>query len=196
MIRTYLHAGIAVLLAVGGAPCLAQGASAPAPVAAPAPDPANLALAREIIIIAYPPESRQAMFARVSNAMITQMRDAVRPERGSSSDAELQKIFDRYVERVRLLSNESTRDGTPEIFEAFARAYARQFTHDELVQIKAFVSTPAGARYVQRASDLIADPDVAEANRAYMAQALRNLEPLIAELRRETEAYSSRQRRR
>jgi hypothetical protein len=194
MRRLLATAGV-LLAALSAVPCAAQSA-APAPSAATDPDPANLPLAREIVTIAYPPENRRAMFARVSDAMISQVRGAILPETPSSWDAELQQIFERYVERVRAVSNEATSDGAPAIFEAFARAYARQFTRDDLLQIRAFVSTPAGAKYVQRASELLTDPDVAEANRAYMARTFRELEPVMAQLRRETEAYLARRRRR
>jgi len=194
MRRLLATAGV-LLAALSAVPCAAQSA-APARSAATDPDPANLTLAREIVTIAYPPESRRAMFVRVSDAIIAQVRGAILPETPSSWDAELQQIFERYVERVRAVSNEATSDGAPELFEAFARAYARQFTRDELLQIKAFVSTPAGAKYVQRASELLTDPDVAQANAVYMARTIRELEPVMDQLRREMEAYLARRRRR
>jgi hypothetical protein len=188
-----LPATIGILLAAGLSVPYAAQSIAPAPVAAPDPDLANLALAREVIALAFPPESRHAMMTRMSDAMITQMRGALFPPTGNPSDPGLQQIFDRYVERVRALTYQSTSDGAPAMFDAFARAYARQFTHDDLLQIRAFLSTPAGARYLQRSSEMLSDPDVAEANRAYMESTFRALQPLIEDLRRETQAYLTRQ---
>jgi hypothetical protein len=185
-----------LLAAVGAVPCAAQSDS-PVPAApAAAPDPANLAIAREIIVIAYPPESRQAMFARLSEAMTAQARDAMLATVGGTLDAEMQRLLARYLERINAVSAQRNRDGAPRLFDAFARAYARQFSHEDLVQIRAFVGTPAGAHFLQRSADLLSDPDVAEANRAYMTDAFRDMQPLIEELGRDVQAYLRRHPRR
>jgi hypothetical protein len=185
-----------LLFAVGGAaPSLAQS-PAPAPATAAPLDSENLAIAQEIVALAYPPESRHAMLMRVSDSMTGQMRRAVFPPNGNPPDAAMQQIFDRYLDRVRAVTDRSFTDGIPAIFEAFARAYARQFSRDDLVQIRAFVSTPAGARYLQRSAELLSDPDVAEANSAYMATAFHAVQPLMDDLRREIAAYVARRPRR
>lgn len=188
--RSLAILGAAVLLTVGGAlPCAAQEATVPAAARAPDPDPARLTLAREVIALAFPPERRRAMLVQISDTMMAQMRDGILRSAGTQLDAELQAILDRYMERVRTISNQINGDGAPETFEAMARAYARVFSRDELVQIRAFLATPAGAHYLQGSLDILGDPDVAEANRAQMARAFAAMEPLMTELRRDVEAY-------
>ena len=180
-------AAFAILLAASGAgPCLAQEA----PSAATARlDPRNLALAEQIIDLSYPPETRHAMMSRATDAMMDQAETAVTQMLGDHMDAGTERIFDRYMDRVREQSEALIADGSPAIFTAFARAYARQFTHDELVEIRAFVATPTGAKYVQQSVELLSDPDVAQANTAYMAEAFGAMLPLQEQLFRELNEY-------
>jgi hypothetical protein len=180
-----LFAALALLLAAGGAePCLAQGGTN---VAATALDPERLAVAREVVDLAFPQDRRHALLASVGDNMMMQVRDAVLA--GHEVDPGAEQILQRYLERVRAATDRTITEGSPAIFAAVVRAYARMFTHDELVQIRAFVSTPAGAKYIQRSPDLLADPDVAQANTAYMRSAFATLQPLQAEFRREMEDY-------
>jgi hypothetical protein len=192
MNRKYLLPGLAALLCFGGAgPCGAQ-ASAPGPAAtATTPAPENLAIAREIIDIILPPENRDAIVARMSDTLMAQMRDAALRAADIRADPEVQRILDRFLERYRAVASELNRDGVPVMFEAMARAYARMFSHDDLVQIRAFAATPVGRRYFQQAPELFADPDVAEANRAQMARTLAAIQPLMEELRREIDAHAA-----
>jgi hypothetical protein len=190
---------IAVALALGNpAPGLAQGpttATPAAPPAAPAPtasgqlDPRNLALANEIIDISYPPATRHDLLARATDAMMEQGRLAAAEVLGDQLNEGTRPILDRFLSRVRSENERLIAAGSPALFAAVARAYARTFTHDELVQIRAFVATPAGARFVQQADDLLTDPDVARANTAYMAAAMAALQPLEAQMLEELRAH-------
>jgi hypothetical protein len=156
-------------------------------------DPATLAIAQEVVDLAFPPDGRRQMYARVVDAMLRQGRTAALNAAGRSLDAEEQQILDRYLERVRTEADRIITENSPALFAAFARGYARMFTHDELVQIRAFVATPTGAKYVFRSADLLSDPDVAEANTAYMSSFFATLQPLEAQLRQELIANATRQ---
>jgi len=184
-----LRAALGLLLAAGAAlPSVAQD---PAPAQAPAvaePSPANLAIAREFVDITMPPESRQAMMQQMTDAMFAQARDGLSRAAGDLSDPTLQHAWNRYLERARTATRELDNESMPAIIEAIARAYARMFSHDELVQIRAFASTPAGRRYFLHSPDLLSDPDVAEASRAYHARLFPILEAVTAEVQREIEA--------
>jgi hypothetical protein len=180
-------AAFAVLLALSGAaPSLAQ--DAPGAVSAQL-DPENLALAREIIDLSYPPETRHAMLSRTSDAMMAQTRTAIIEAAGVELDAGAQQILQRYMDRVREISERSIATDSPPLFAAFARAYARHFTRQELIEIRAFVRTPTGARYIQQSMDLLADPDVAQANTAYMTRSFGQMQPLLVDLAREVREY-------
>ena len=158
-------AALAVLIAANGAgPCLAQ--AGPAAVAAEI-DPERLALANQIIDLAYPPEGRRAMLMRASDTMTAQVRAAVTEATGRDIEAGMEEILQRFLDRMRVHAERATDEHSPAIFTAFARAYARQFTREELVEIRAFVSTRRGG-ICEQAVDLLSDPDVARANTAYM----------------------------
>jgi hypothetical protein len=188
------YLGTGVLLALGTAlPCAAQApAAAPAPAVAD-PAPANLAVAREIVAIALPPESRQAMMQQMTDAMFAQVRDGFARAAGATSDPAMQPFLTRYLERLRTATRDLDNEYMPRMIEAVARAYARMFSHDELVQIRAFASTPAGRRYFLLSTELFSDPDIAEANRAYHARLLPIIEAVGAEAQREIEAQGARQ---
>ncbi len=187
-----LLAAIGLLLAAGIAPPSAAQDAAPAPSPAVAePAPAHLAIAREIVDLSMPPANRRAMMEQMSDTMFAQMRDGLLRSTEAQSDPATQRVFDRYLERYRILSNEFSNDSMPGMVEAVARAYARQFSLDDLRQIRAFISSPAGMRYFRQAPQLLSDPDVAEANRAYLARLFTALQPMMAELRREVESQAA-----
>lgn len=190
-------AAIGFLLAASTSlPCAAQDAAPVPPPAVAEPAPENLAIAREIVDLAMPPDNRRAMMEQMSDTLFAQMRDGLFRSIGDRSNPATQQIFDRYLEQYRRLSNELSNDSTPAMMEAVARAYARQFSLDDLRQIHAFISTPAGTRYFRQATHLFSDPDVAEANRAYAARLFAALQPMMAELQREVEAEVTRRPRR
>jgi len=181
-------APFALMMTAGGAvPCPAQDAPA---AAAPAEvDPDRLALASQVIDLSFPPEGRQAMLMRAADTMTNQIRTAVAEATGGNSDAGAERILQRFLGRMRALTDRAIAEHSPALFAAMARAYARTFTRDELVQIRAFVSTPAGRKYLEKSMDMIADPDVARANTAYMSSVFSAIQPMQVELRRELQEY-------
>ena len=193
-----LLATIGIVLVVGSdLPCAAQ--SAPASAAAPAaaePNPANLAIAREIVTLIMPPENAQAMMDQMSDALYAQMREALSRSAGNLPDPSAQPLWDRYLERVRAATRDLDNEYLTIVNEVVAKAYARIFTLDDLVQIRTFASTPAGRRYFRQSMDIFNDPDVAEANRTYMERAFPIIQRAMLEAQREIEAQSVTQPRR
>lgn len=181
-----------LLLAASAAlPSVARNPTpAPAPAAAE-PSPENLAIAREIVDISMPPDSREAMMQQMTDAIIAQAREGLSRAAGDLSDPAAQLFWDRYLERAREATRDLDNESMPAIIEAIARAYARMFSHDELVQIRAFALTPAGRRYFLHGADIFSDPDFAEANRAYNARLFPILEAVLAEVQREIEAQAA-----
>jgi hypothetical protein len=188
-------AAFAALTAAGGAgPCLAQAGPAPAASATPAApaaelDPERLAIANEVIDLSFPPAGRSAMLMRAVDTMTAQLRSSLAEATGGDRDEGADRILDRFLARIRVQTERLIAEHFPPIFAALARAYARTFTRDELVQIRAFVSTPAGRRYIQQSMELLADPDIARANTAYMTSVFTAMQPLQADLRRELQEY-------
>jgi len=188
----WLRPGLALIAAA----CLAApGLAQPAAAGAAKIDPQALAIANEIVALAYPPERRQALLMRTIDVVMAQTRAASTEAGGGRLDPGAEAILDRFIVKVRAAVEPVVARESPALFAAFARAYARAFTGDELLQIRAFVATPAGAKYTQRSADLLSDPEVAEANTAYMTRTLAAIQPLQAEARQAlAEHYKTGQR--
>jgi hypothetical protein len=179
-------AALAVLTAASGAgPCLAQDRTG---AAAAELDPEQLAIANQVIDLSFPPEGRHATLMSMADTMTDQVRAAVAEVTGGDNEA-MTAIMQRFLDRMRVLTDRAIAEHSPALFAAMARAYARNFTRDELVQIRAFVSTPTGRKYLQKSMEMLADPDVARANTVYMTSIFTAMEPMRVELRRELEAY-------
>jgi hypothetical protein len=176
-----------LLVGFATAPCLAQ--DAPAAPAVSQSEPENLELAQEVIDLAFPPQGRHAMLSRAVDRLMEQMLSAERAIGRGTTDAGEEQILQHYLVRVRALSDQAITEGSPALFRSYARGYARMFTREELLQIRAFVTTTAGAKYLQRSPDLLSDPDVAQANTVYMSRVVGSLVPLEGELRRELTEY-------
>jgi hypothetical protein len=189
--RTRLPILLATALAAAAASLAVAdpAAAAPAPVASAPVEADRLAIAQEVVALAFPVERRRALFARVTDALLAQVRTAALGSTPEPVDPGVQAILDRYFVRLRAEADRLNALAAPELFEAFARAYARMFTRDELVQIRAFVATPAGAKYVQRSADLLSDPDVARANTAHIERTMRAMEPAKDAFLRELKDY-------
>ena len=180
--------GISLAMAAP-ASAAAQPAPAPVPVAKATPlDPASLAVAQQIITIAFPPEKRSQMYASMMNSIISQARTDVEAKT-STGDKGLDAIVDRSMLRMYDQLQASLQESLPDIFDSFARAYARGFSRDDLQAILAFVKTPAGQRYFQRLPQLLADPDIQAANKRMSEKLLVKLPGLEAQTKQEVEAY-------
>lgn len=142
---------------------------------APQIDPAKLEVARQIIAIVLPPDQREAMIDRTLDAMMKAILAGSMRANGLDAklndNPKLRDVFARFVDRQRQLAKDDLHKALPDLVEAYARAYARIFTLEDLQAINAFVHTPAGARYVQRSPELISDPDVAAWQRDIAARA-------------------------
>lgn len=184
----------ALLFAGAAAPCLAQTATpAPAstPEAATDPDPRNLALAREIIDIAYPEARRAETLTRRIQAMTEQVRVSLAETLGGRVDDGGLQIFNRYLDGMRALTARVSTEHSPALYEAYARSYARSLAYEELVQARAFLRTPAGARFMQQSSGMSGDPDVFRAATAFGTAFAREMEPVQARFDEELRAYAA-----
>ncbi len=166
--------------------------TAPAVVeTAPAPDPARLALAREVVDLAYPPATREAMFAGVMHAVTPMMQNMVdqNPELKAAfaRDPRVRAIFDRYLAKIQARVSTQLNANIPALFAAYGRAYARRFDLKQLGDLKAFFATPTGALYTSRSLSLLTDPDVLAANATMMRGAMGDMrsdaQALVAEIK-------------
>lgn len=159
-------AALAVFLAV---PAVAQDAGvAPAPAPA-SPDAAEkLSVAREIVAVMYPQESRDRTFGAAIANITGQSRMATAA--AASADPGLKKLIDEYISGIPATLMPTVRRHIPDMMEAQAVAYTRMFSLAELKEIRAFAVTPAGRHYLSGSINLLGDPAVTAANVAYLRE--------------------------
>lgn len=179
----------AVAMLLVAAPADAQPHVAPIAAAKPAPlDPASIAIAQQILEIAFPPAKRSQMYASIMDSIVEQSRKSMEAE-GGSGDKQFDALVNRSVDRMYAEMTATLNDSIPDVFASFARAYARDFSRDDLDAILAFVKTPAGQRYFQRAPYMLKDPDVQAAMQRSMTQLAKKLPEIQKDTTRDVENY-------
>jgi hypothetical protein len=158
-----------------------------APVAAQAaqqgaePAANRLALAREVIDLGVPKATREAMFGKVMDQMMGQMREAAL-QNVKVQDPKAVAILDAWLAKWAADSKLQLRAHIPALMDGWAAAYADIYTEQELTDIRAFVATPSGATFMQKQQDVIGNPKFAAANQAYMSEVMSRLPAAQAEL--------------
>ena len=158
-------------------------------------DPASLALAHQILTIAFPPERRSQMMASIMDSIVEQTRKNMQSQM-PAGDKEFQALLDRSTQRMLDQMKASMNAALPDYFESFAHAYARGFSRDDLEAILAFAKTPTGQRYFERAPGLLKDPDVQAAGQRMSAQLLAKLPEITRETMRDVEEYVAAKKKR
>jgi hypothetical protein len=182
---------IAAPAAAAAQPQPASSAPAPAP-AAPAPlDPAALAVAHQIIAIGMPVEKRSQMFTSLMNTLAEQTRKSTE-NLAFSKDKDFQALLDRSVQRMWDQMRPIMNAALPDIYESMARAYARDFSLDDLNALLGFVKTPAGQHFFERSPLILKDPDVQAAQQRMVAQLMTKLPEITRENMQDIEDYVAR----
>ena len=182
-------AGAMLVASVPARSAPAHSPAAPTAAAKPAPlDPASIAIAQQILEIAFPPTKRSEMYASIMDSVVEQSRKAMEAQ-GGSGDEQFDALVNRSVDRMYAEMTATLNESIPDVFASFARAYARDFSRDDLDAILAFVKTPAGQRYFQRAPYLLKDPDVQAAMERSMTQLAKKLPEIQKETTRDVEDY-------
>ena len=155
-------------------PAAAQDAGvAPAPTAV-SPAPASpgaaekLAVARQIVEIIYPVESRERTFGSAIANITAQSRMATAA--AASADPGLKRLIDEFVSGLPATLMPTVRKHIPDLIEAQAVAYTHVFSLSELKDIHAFAVTPSGRHYLSGSTGLLGDPAVTAANVAYLRE--------------------------
>lgn len=167
-------------------PATGQVAASATPVS-PAPlDPARLAVARQIVDVVLPPQQRDTILQAMLDAMLKPMVSGIidgspKLKQAMEDNPAAKQVMADFVKRQRDLGLTDIRAALPDLVEAYAHAYARNFTLDELTAIRDFAKTSAGAKFLQRGSALMSDPDVGAWQRRIMAT---QMERQPAELRK------------
>ena len=150
-------------------------------------DEPRLAVAREVVTIAWPPEQREAMMHKLMTTMMLQFKAGVQLE--IITDPGLKKIMEDYFDSIPKLLQPSVSDFLPKQMDAIARAYARKFTLGELQDVRTFAQTPSGSRFLHESMDVMSDPDVAAVNTAYFKDITALSQTVVADLKTKIETY-------
>lgn len=148
----------------------------------------DIELAREVIALGFPEETRMDSMVGIADQIITQMR-AGNPQ--WQSDPRMERVFDRFAARVLETTREVLARHIDDMMEGMALAYADSFSREELLAIREFVSSPAGRGFLTRVTDLNTHPAYAEANQAYVDEYMTYMPALQQEFMRDlTETLS------
>lgn len=190
MSRALLLTFGAVAMCLSAAPLAAQDQSPG--TAQPLVPESEIAIATRIVDLGFPEATREAMFFGTVDQMTKQMRDAMLSSSPVTDEGAL-AIIDQWLLEYVTNSKTLLRSHIPSLMEALARSYAVMFNQRELKDILAFVSTDSGQRFFQRSSAVIAEPNFAQANQAYMNAVAEALPAAQEELKnRLIEYYQSR----
>ncbi|WP_333573338.1 DUF2059 domain-containing protein [Sphingomonas sp.] len=180
--------------------------AAPAPKAQVSePDPARLAVARELADKLIPQGMYQRMMGENLNRMMETMlgsagelplRDFAQmgglteedvAALGQTTLREVMEIYDPYWKErqqrmMRLMMAEmgklmSTLE--PKVRVAIARAYAREYTLPELQDFQRFFATPAGTHYARSSMELMMGPDMAQTMAEAMPEIMKQMPALV-----------------
>ncbi len=133
----------------------------------PALNPESVAIANEILLLAYPVETRSAMFNSISETMFEQVKDSMSllPD-----NPEVQAALDAFGRRILDKSKPIMDRHIPTLMEGWANAYADMFTTEELSELLAFVKTETGQKFFQLSVDVLKSPYYTEPMQAYFVE--------------------------
>ena len=128
------------------------------------------------------------MFFAAMDQMVQQIQKATEKAL-PVDDPGARAIVDNWTARYIAGSKSVLRKHIPSLMDGIAASYAAMFTADELRDILAFVSTPSGQRFFELSPALMAEPNFAQANQAYMNEVMAKLPAAQAELVQELKDY-------
>ena len=141
------------------------------------------ALAQQILDIAYPEETREPMFAAVTDQLEAQIMAATESQ---IKDGGARAVVQRFQRDISREQRDILNAHIPRLMDAWARSYAEIFSTEELRDILTFVETDTGRTFMLRSVEVMSEPHFAAANQAFMNEAMsaaqRRMPELIAEL--------------
>lgn len=183
--KSYITTAACLALAAIAAPQAATAQQVQA--AAPAPSPESLAVAREIVAIAWPPEKHEASMNDIMNTLLSQYKSSISME--EMNDPGIKAIMDDYFRSIPDMLRASLQKFLPIQMEAIATAYARIFPLQQLKDVRTFAQSASGRDYIQRSTTIMSDPDVAAANTAYFKDVHAATEQSLPALKARIFAY-------
>ena len=180
MIRRGMKAAIMAALTVGVVPSIAVAQEEQAP-SVEAPSDVELALAKQIIDLGFPEDTRETLFFGAMDQMMIQTREATLKAYQLEDEGAI-AVLDQWTVDYMEENKEVLRSHIPSLMQGMVASYAVIFTRKELEDILAFVSTPSGQRFFELSPAVMAEPNFALANQAYMNEIQANLPEAMEDL--------------
>jgi hypothetical protein len=139
-----------------------------------AASPEKIGLARQFVNLALPPERyMELMRAGAASGLANSLAGLKDEDAQTEGKADLDRFFARLepVMKAQL----------PVLSEAYASAYAREYSAAELQQMIAFAQTPAGQHYLSRRDFVDLDPAVLEVQ----MKMFESFAPLMKQIQKE-----------
>lgn len=152
------------------------------------PPAEELVEAKVIIEAMFPADKREQVLLDMASSLTQQaasgfMSGPIYEEPG------IKAIMDAYIADLPDTFRPLFAKHLPQIFEATAIAYTREFTLDELKDISEFARTPSGQRYFISLQKFQSDPAVAKANQNMFVDLAPIQQAAGAKLMQQVEAY-------
>lgn len=128
----------------------------------------EMAEAMAIMEVVFPPDTREQTMIDTATTMGNQMAASMM-NGPIFEEPGIRSIMDDFLATLPEVMRPMITKHLPSMVKSTAIAYTREFTLDELQDIRAFALTPSGQRYFSNAQQLLADPAVAAANEAFFA---------------------------
>ena len=200
----------ALVLPLAAAPSLPAQTTPAVPQTASAPDAERLAAARAVVLKLLPPGAYERMLGESFDSMMDAMIDSMgtlplgqiariggiteeqAAKIGEASIEEMMGIYDpHWRERAKLTTTgmmsemgELMGKFEPQVRDAMARAYARDFTLEELTELLRFFETPAGAHYAERSLQIYSDKEVVAEMSGMMPEIMREMPAIIEKVKK------------
>ncbi len=125
----------------------------------------EMAEAMLIMDVMFPADTREDMVRTMGSQMAdSMMTGPIFEEPG------IRAIMDDFIASVPELMRPAIAEHLPSMIKSTAIAYTREFTLEELQDIRAFSGTPSGRHYFGSVQSLLADPAIAATNQEFFAE--------------------------
>ena len=176
----FVLTSLAIALASSTLAAAAPGVPELVAVEAETPSAERLVLARRFVTLARPAEELvEGLRAGFGHAALGEIEDEA--DR-AAAERRLQRLFAKFEPKVR--------EHQPAIVEAYAQAYAREFSVEELREMVAFGESPTGRRFLGKVTALGTEEAVMDAQ----MQLMEDLAPTIEDMQKELCAEKAAQR--
>lgn len=145
----------------------------------------RLDIARSILDISYPEETREPMFRAVGDQMEAQMLQSLK---GNLDEDALLLIRDWQAE-LKIETNAILKRNIPSLMDAWARSLSEIFDEAELRDILTFVSTETGRTFMLKSTDIVSHRDFVEANQVFINETMEATMAALPALMEDVAAY-------